>query len=286
VATTWLKALPVPLGVITNREFTVDGTAAPAPAAPAAPATAVVAKPATNKPAARPVAAATKPPPKKVWKTDIKFGTDFQSGSKDRNLYWGGLKLTYERPYKATPKQFFRNIFDYRADYGDTEGDKSVNRMSGSMKTDFDFAGRWYLYNLGIVGYDEFRKINLGYEEGPGMGYHLLARPNFVFDVEAGLNYQYQDRTDGDNVEALYARIAESMTWKISQRVTFTEKYEFYPSLERAADFRFRLESTLSVGVVQNMSLNLSILDIFDTQPASNVDRNELMVRSSVGLSF
>ena len=69
-------------------------------------------------------------------------------------------------------------------------------------------------------------------------------------------------------------------------RVTFVEKFEFYPSLENIDDFRFRLESTLSMGLVQNLSLNFSILDIFDTKPASNVDRNELVVRSSLGLSF
>jgi putative salt-induced outer membrane protein YdiY len=158
--------------------------------------------------------------------------------------------------------------------------------MSGSMKTDFDLTGRWYLYNLGIVGYDEFRKIDFGYEIGPGIGYHVLARPKFVLDAETGLNYQYQDRTDDEDVEALYLRFAENITWKIAQRVTFTEKFEFYPSLERIEDFRFRFESTLSVGIVQNLSLNFSVLDIFDTKPARTVDRNELLVRSSVGLSF
>src|SRR5688572_17287656 len=157
VATSWMKALPVPLGAITNREFMVVGappTNAPVPAP--APAAVAVAKPATNKPAATPETAAVKPKPRKLWKTDIRMGTDFQSGAKDRSLYWGTFKLTYERPYKDNPKKFFRNIVDYRADYGQTEGEKSVNRMSGSMKTDFDLTDRWYLYSLGIVGYDEF----------------------------------------------------------------------------------------------------------------------------------
>lgn len=285
VATSWMKALPVPQSVITNREFTVIQPGA-APAATSAPPVSVAAKPPEVKPASATQTAATKPKPKKQWKTDVRVGTDFQSGAKDRSLYWGTFKLTYERPYKENPKKFFRNILDYRADYGETEGDKSVNRMSGSMKTDFDLTERWYLYNLGVVGYDEFRKIDFGYEVGPGVGYHVFNRPKFVLDAEAGLNYQFQDRIDDEDVESLYARVAESVTWKIAPKVTFTEKFEFYPSLERIEDFRFRLESTLSLAIVQNLSLNFSILDIYDTKPARTVDRNELLVRSSLGLSF
>jgi len=287
VATSWMKALPVPASAITNRELVVVQTPpVTAPATSAPPATVVVAKSPPSKPASTAETAATKPKPKKLWKTDVRVGTDFQSGAKDRSLYWGTVKLTYERPYKDRPKQFFRNVLDYRADYGETEGDKSVNRMSGSMKTDFDLTERWYLYNLGVVGYDEFRKIDFGYEVGPGVGYHLVRQPKFVLDVEAGLNYQFQDRIDSEDVESLYARAAESVTWKIGPRVTFTEKFEFYPSLESAKDFRFRLESILSVGIVQNLSLNFSVLDIYDTKPARTVDRNELLVRSSLGLSF
>jgi len=296
VATSWMKALPVPVSAITNRQFTVVGspmtpapTLSPAPTLPpTSPAPAAVAgsKLATNKPAASTQTAAVKPPTKKHWKTDIRLGTDFQSGEKDRSLYWGTFKLTYERPYKDRPKQFFRNVLDYRADYGETDDEKSVNRMSGSMKTDFDLADRWYLYNLGVIGYDEFRKIEFGYEVGPGVGYHLVRQPKFVLDVETGLNYQYQDRTDSEDTESLYARVAENMTWKIAPRITFTEKFEFYPSLESIDEFRFRLESTLSLAVVQNLSLNFSVLDVFDTNPARNVNRNELLVRSSLGISF
>jgi hypothetical protein len=87
-------------------------------------------------------------------------------------------------------------------------------------------------------------------------------------------------------VDSLYARLAESFTWKLAPRVTWTEKFEFYPNLENIEDFRFRFETTLAFGLVQNLTLNFSVLDIYDTQPARNVDRNELMVRSSLGLSF
>lgn len=276
IATSWLPTLAIPLTEITNREFGLPATTASAPK------TNAVAVTPPPKTAPAPVAAKST----KRWRADLRMGADFQNGAKDRSLYFSSFKLTYEQPYKANPKKFFRNIIDYRVDYGETEGNKSVNRMSGSMKTDFDLSESWYLYNLGVVGYDEFRKIDLGYEIGPGLGYHLLHLPRFVLDVELGLNYQYQERTTSQIVESLYARAAESLTWKIADRVTWTEKFEFYPNLDSPEDHRMRFESTLSFGLIQNLSLNFSVLDIFDTQPAPNVDQNELLVRSSLGFSF
>ena len=43
-------------------------------------------------------------------------------------------------------------------------------------------------------------------------------------------------------------------------------------------NFRYWLRS--------NLSLNLTVLDVYDTQPAPNVTRNDLQLRSSVGVKF
>src|SRR5262249_40537970 len=136
--------------------------------------------------------AAVKPTPPKRWKGELRVGSDFIFNAHNQQIYYGRFNLTYERPYTSNPKKFFRNILDYAASYGRTEGVTSANQMGGSDKMDFDIFKRWYVYNLGGVGYDQVRKIDLHYEVGPGLGYHLLTFTNFVTDVEAGINYQAQ----------------------------------------------------------------------------------------------
>jgi putative salt-induced outer membrane protein YdiY len=273
--TPWAKGLFIPDAAITNRELVISTSPEVIQI------DTVIAQASVPKPVL-----AQKSPARKVLKTDVKLGVDFQSGARDRSIYFGTMRLAWEKPYRQHSDRFFRTSLDYRADYGETDNEKSVNRMSGASKTDVPVSKRWYLYNLGVVGYDEFRKVNLGYEIGPGMGYHLLTRADFHVDVEAGLNYQFQDRSDGDDVESLYGRIAESIMWKISPKLTWTERFEFYPSLSSNDDFRLRIESTLSLGLSQHLSLNISVLDIFDTQPARGVDENEIMFRTALGVSF
>jgi hypothetical protein len=310
ITTPWIKELAVPPAQIERREKVVAVTP-PTTNAPAA--TNVLAEKKTSPPsqpamtnlvpsaapgtpvAVMPVLQPKPQTPKpKHWKGEVKIGADFLFGAKDQQIYYGRFKLVYERPYDSNPKQFFRNIFDYGMDYGWTDPgstNKSVlsaNRMDGTDKTDFDVGRRKiFIYNLAGVGYDEIRKIDLHWEEGPGMGYHLFTRTNFIMNVEAGFNYQAQYRASTNlAVEKFYYRLAEDITWKFNKRFTFTEKLEFCPQVEDVQQFRARFESTISYGIWQNVALNLSLLDLYDTQPAAGVPRNDLQFRSSIGLTF
>ena len=311
ITTAWIKELAVPVAQIERREAVPAGAAAPKTNALASVAPVVTEQKAAPPPpqpamtnvvpsakAGTPVAVMPVLPPKpqtpkpKLWKGEVKVGADFLFGAKDQQIYYGRFKLVYARPYESNPKQFFRNTFDYGVDYGWTEnpGSTSVlsaNRMDGSDKTDFDIGQRKiFVYNLACVGYDEIRKIDLHYEVGPGVGYHLFTLTNFVMNVEGGFNYQTQYRSDRTRTEKFYYRLAEDITWKLNKQFTFTEKLEFFPQVEDVAQYRARFESTLSYGFWRNLALNLSVLDLYDTQPARSVPNNDLQIRSSLGITF
>ena len=296
ISTVWIKELTVPSAVIERREkvpLEADQTAAPAPVGGRQKAKPVPQAVQTNiVVAAKPAAAvaapagAPKPKPPKHWKADVRVGLDLVYGAKDRENYYGRIKLTYEKPYTRNPREFFRHIFDYSVDYGRTDDTLSANRMNGSSKTDLDVGKHLFVYNLAGAGYDEIRKIDLQYEVGPGLGYHVFMLTNFVLNAEAGLNYQVQERSDNTETKNFYYRLAEDVTWRIGKKVTATEKFEFFPTAEDLSQFRTRFESSLSYWLLQNLSLNLTALDLYDTQPARDVSRNELQIRSSLGVIF
>lgn len=255
----------------------------PAPTnAPAAPVVGVT----TNSPAAQ--QAAAKPPAKKTdeWKFDIKVGADMIRGERDRDIFFGQAALTYAHPYPHDPKKFFRNRLDYRADYSTVDGNESANRMSAANKTDADFFEHAYFYNYVGGGYDEVRRINGQYEIGPGLGYHLFRHPKFVANIEGGLTYQYQDRELDGELESLYGRVGEDFTWKLAPKITLTQRSALLVSLEDVQDLQFRLEANLSFGLVQNVSLNLTAIELYDTTPVTGVSRNEFQLRSAIGLTF
>ncbi|WP_040550812.1 DUF481 domain-containing protein [Pedosphaera parvula] len=302
VSNVWIKELMVPLAQIEKREIAVT------PAAPSiAETNAAVAaiSTGTNKPTAvapltnvvvvaktSPAILALTPPPTpkpsgwKRWKGDASVGTDLIYGSRNSELFHGHVALTYSQPYQQDPKKFFRNVLTYNAEYGKTDGTLSANRMDGSSKTDFDVSKKVYIYNLMGSGYDQIRKINVRYEVGPGAGYHLFTLTNYVMNVELGGNYQAEYRSDNTETKNFYLRLAEDINWKINKQMSLVEKFELFPQANDFSQYRARFEATFSHSLLANLSLNLTLLDQYDTKPASGVSRNELQVRSSLGVKF
>lgn len=222
----------------------------------------------------------------KRWKGEAAVGMDLEHGTVNHQLYYARAKATYSQPYVSDTNEFFRDILTFDAAYGKTAGVISDNRVGGTSKTDFDINPRVYVYNLGAGFYDEIRKIDLHYEDGPGAGYHLVKGTNFSANVEAGANYQVEDRSDDTKTEDFYFRFGEDMTWKFNKLMTFTEKAEISPRADYFEQFRSRVECNLSYALIHNFSLNFTVIDLYDTRPAIGVPNNDFQFRTSLGVKF
>jgi hypothetical protein len=208
------------------------------------------------------------------------------SGIRNRQLYHGRLRLLHEQPYTRNPKESWRNSLDYSAEYGETDGRISQNRMSGELESQADLSPRWFVYGLTGAGYDEIRKVALRYEVGPGAGWHFLKRTNLTANFALGLDYQAEERTTGGHREDFFFRLAEDMRWQLHQRLTLEQRFEYFPGVDNLTRARARFECTLKFKLLQQLSLNLTLLDLYDTQPARDVNENEFKFRSSLGVTF
>jgi hypothetical protein len=211
---------------------------------------------------------------------------DFAYGIRDRQIYHGRWRTDYTRPYTRDPQQSARFRLDYSAEYGRTDRQLAANRMDGGMDVELDLNRRFFFNDEARVGYDVIRKIDLRYELGPGLGYHLLQRPTLKANTSLGINYQEQYEYNGQENKAFYLRLAGDFLWQITPRLSLSEQADFFPAVADVEQFRARLELNLRYKLLQNLSLNLTVQDFYDTQPAADVNRNELKIRSSLGVTF
>jgi putative salt-induced outer membrane protein len=209
----------------------------------------------------------------------VLLGTDLGFGEKSRELHTGRLKLNYAKPP-------LRNSLDYLFTYGRTDGELSANRMDGQTKTDYDMNRKTYLYFLGGAGYDEIRKIDWRYEVGPGAGYHLLKLTNFVLRLEGGFHFQVQNLEGNQQNDIFYYRLAQDLRWNLGAQFTFDEKAEYLPEWNDPQVYRLRVEANLRYWLRSNLSLNFTVINLYDTVTAKGVGQNDLQLRSSVGLKF
>jgi len=268
-----LGKITIPVGQILRREEVVAK-----PAVTNAPP--VVATVTTNKPAA-PAAppVAVKPPEPKHWNSELQLGLNLRYSAKDQQESLVIAKSTYG-------KNRFREILDYNFTYGRTEGVQSANRMTGSSKSEIDLTPKIYGFGLAGGSYDEIRQIDLQYELNPGVGYTWFKKPDFVFKTELGFGYQDQFFKGGRELQTYSARLAGIVTWRVWNKLMEDAKLEYFPNIKSSENYRVRVESTLRYPLLKNLSLNLIVIDLYDTQTPPNVQHNDLQVRSALGIKF
>ncbi len=300
-----LGKITIPMAQIESRKNATAGAAVapsttnpvaalPTVASPAAPVAAQPSQPASAKPGTSSLpaqaAAATKsgpgshPTPPKTkspvsWNFDIQLGVNLQYNQKDNELYYGSFRAFYKGLR-------FRDTFDYKVNYGKTDGILSANNMRGFIRTEFDLTQKTFVFNEGGAGYDEVRKIDYTYDDSIGVGYKLITRSNITMNVDTGANYQDQFFADQTRKDYFSLRLGEKISWKISSKFIWDEVLEFYPRSFQFDDYRIRFESTSRYLLNTFLSLNLTVTDLYDTRPAPGVTPNDLQIRSTVGIKF
>jgi Protein of unknown function, DUF481 len=223
------------------------------------------------------------------WHGEVRFGLDLIYDATHQEVFNGRLQLNYLRPYESDPTEHFRNAFDLSIAYGrtytQTNAFQTQNQLSASDKTGWDVGRRYYVYNLIGLGYDEIQNINFRYEEGPGLGYHVYTRTNLTLNAESGVDLQVQYREGSPDTRDFFFRMAEDLAWKPIDRVTWTEKLELYPRVD-FGELRYRFESNIAYAIWRKLSLNFTLLDVYDSHPADDATRNDLEIRSALGYGF
>jgi putative salt-induced outer membrane protein YdiY len=279
----WVKALAIPLAEISSRVTNNIVKISP-------PASSLAGK----KPAVSPAQsvatakASLKAPAKSkgTWHGQINLGLDALLGTTDQQSYSGHIQMTYLQPYQSDAKKFFRNTSTVDGAYQKTDGAESANHACGSNKSDLDLWSKFYAYTLEGAGYDEVQKTDFQYQLGPGAGLHLIQDKKFVLESEAGLDYEAQYRRNDSNLETYYLRVAEDITWVMEKNLKLTENLAFYPDMENSGQYRNEFTSNLSYGFWKDFSLNLTVIDQYNTELTPGVNRNQLELRSSLGFTF
>jgi putative salt-induced outer membrane protein YdiY len=219
------------------------------------------------------------------WHGEAQLGANLGYSTVNRESFTGHAKFVELHPFADT-NTAMRNTLEYNVTYGKTDNQLSDNRMEGRIKNEYDFTKRFYVFNESTAGYDEIQGIRFQYDVGPGVGYRWVVLTNFVFKTETGADYQEQFFTNAPATSRYAARVEEDLWWQVTPKFKFDEKVEFFPELNDPHKYRTRIESNLSYLLRQNLTLSFNVIDVYDTGLPTAVSRNDLQIRSLLGLKF
>ncbi len=215
------------------------------------------------------------------WHGNVQLGMDLGFGTTDRQTFYvnGSASHAWNR---------VRNLADFHVAYGSLNGVQSANRMDGSLKTDLDLgrSRRLYVYNQGGTGYDEIRHVALEFHEGAGLGYKILQRPKLILNGEMGMQYEHQTYLNTPERSFVSLRFGENLTWKVSDKLSVNQRLAYTPDIGDFGEFRVRFDLGVSYPLFKRVTLNLNVIEQYDAKPPRGVDKNDLQVQSTLGITF
>jgi Protein of unknown function, DUF481 len=215
------------------------------------------------------------------WHGNVQVGMDLGYGTTERRTFYANATATHEL-------NRVRNLVEYHMAYGILNQVESANKMDGAVKTDVDLGAkrRLYIYDQMGAGYDDLRQITLEFHEGAGLGYKVLQRKKLILNLETGAEYQHRDLGTAITQSFFSIRFGESLTWKAIDKLTITQRLSYNPNLSDFNDYRMRLDISASYPFLKKMTVNLNVIDQYDSTKQLGVRHNDLEIQSTIGVGF
>ena len=173
-----------------------------------------------------------------------------------------------------------------RGAYGEADDDETSQKVLGEARYNRDITRLYYWNLLGSIEHDKFRDINIRTQTGPGLGVHVVRNDPTFLDLEAGIVYIHTDFDGSDSEDQIHWRFADVFRTEFSETTSFKQLLEWLPQFDDFGEYLLRFESVLSVAMTEAMSLNLRLVDDYDSDPPEELEKNNLALYATLGWTF
>ncbi|MFH1782178.1 MAG: DUF481 domain-containing protein [Candidatus Omnitrophota bacterium] len=153
----------------------------------------------------------------------------------------------------------------------------------------FSFSDKkWYNFYKLEADHDRFANIDYRLIPSLGIGYWFNDADDFKAMTEIGLGYEYTNfRTgsieDEDNMVLIPRVFLEKKLWGKS---TISENVYIYPSIDNFEEYRLRSETVFTNPIDDKLSLRVTLIDDYDSDPTGGAKKNDVQITSSLVYNF
>jgi len=225
----------------------------------------------------------TEEDPEVVWDRKISLGYDRSKGNTDSSQLRSSFFINRNRMHI--------DELTLKGDLHYSSSDKKMDAQKwlGSLRHAFSFGSQKKWYNFYMLGADHDRFANVDYRLLPslGIGHWFYDTDSTKFLAEVALGYEHTDYRDvtGDSKETVL--VPRGFFEKVVFGDTkIKEDIFFYPTVDDFSDFRLHSETVLTNPLNDKLSLDVSLIDDYDSEPAGDTKKNDLKLITSLTYSF
>lgn len=156
-----------------------------------------------------------------------------------------------------------------------------------SLQYDYFFTERLYGYANAKMERDEFADLDLRFLSGAGAGYQIFNGDDLSLAGEAGISWVSEDfKGPTKNEDYFSARLAYNLDAQLTKSVNFFNTAEWYPSLEDNDDHYVKSVAGIRSSLTSSLFAEVKAEYTWDSSPALNKKRTDVIYLLSVGWSF
>lgn len=220
------------------------------------------------------------------WLIDLSAGYSMSQGNSDTQnlLARAAVMKKFEDTWELIGKGEY--AWGKVKDRVTEEYEKTADRGLLSGQANLFVIEDGFVYGRSEISYDKIKEIDQRLTNGVGVGYNVWRRAEDFASIEIGTSYIDTEYSNDGRDHGLYLRLAQNGALQINERVTFIESVEYKPKFEDFNDYLLTAEAALRVSLTGRVYFQLSLTDRYDNNAPAGVERNDLSVISSLGVSL
>ena len=218
-----------------------------------------------------------------VWERKVSLGYNQTSGNTSTSELSGSVFINRNKK--------FIDELTFRGDIYYASSDKKMNSQKWYTMARYAFsfgrAKQWYNFYRMELDHDRFADVDYRITPATGIGYWLYNLPDLKAMAEIALGFEHtsyksgiKDVNDAVLIPRMYFEKKLFGESRISQNVIL------YEALDDMGDYRLRSETVFTTPLSRKLSLNLKLIDGYDSAPAKGFKKNDLRFISSLTYVF
>jgi len=214
------------------------------------------------------------------WERKVAVGFDKKRGNTNSSSFSADVFINRKTSCNEA-------TFKAKAYYSSTDKKMDDRKLYSMARYAYSFGKelRWYQFFKTELEHDRFADVKCRFLPSIGVGYWFSDELPLKAMIETSVGDEITDYYSQDTNSKIVAVITGMLEKKLWQGVLISQYLTVYPSFENG-NYRLRSETTLKLPLTSSLGINFSLIDEYDSSPASLRKSNDLRLVSSLEWSF
>lgn len=218
-----------------------------------------------------------------LWNGGLDFGYSLTTGNTRTNTLALGTNLARQTNRdKTTLYAAYINATNKNKGVSET----TANAIRGGGRYEINLSSRVTTFGFADFEYNKIQLLDLRSVLGGGFGYYTIKNARVQLQAFGGGAYNRENFSTGLRRNSGEAFVGEDFSLKLSERMLFKERFQFFPNLTERGEYRHTFDGSLTTKLTRWMTWHVTASNRYISNPPAGSKNSDLLLTTGVGVAF